>query len=621
MSKGVKGLKANMDILINMTAYSVILSQKDPESHQPDKIKVNLKPHQLVGLHKASIMEQSPHIQYSVPYPRNEIEYSLNDSPKIYGDFKLKTNVGIIGDIVGFGKTLTSLSIIAALKTDDIYVPDYRKNAYGNTFGYMEITRKNTELNILDLLIKTTLVIVPRGPVYMHWRESIRNHTTLKCISIDNLLFIKKNLPPNIADLKAMLEQYDIVLVKSTTFAVLIEYYRMNDITSSIIGFDRIMIDEAHTIVLKIPELYYKFMWLITSSYRELRLHNNARSIYSGFLHTVQNNIERLHYILIKCNPDFVKNSFNVPQPIEHYYICRMERQIVAIQPYLTVSVQDRVNVNDISGAIRELGGTTETEQDLIRLVIADIDKHIYNITKEIEFVESLDLEQALKDSRLKTLNTDLQRHVIRKESIEERLSKVVSHSCSICYDKLDNPIYLDCSHMFCGQCIFKWMDINVKTRNSRVQCPECRSDIDSTKIVAIVKEKTNTRKDILSKEEQLLDIIKNKPDGKFLVFSRIDTMFGKLSHMFSTNGITHTSLKGNTSHMMKNLDGFKAGNIKVILLNTYYAGCGIDISSATDVIIYHSMPHEKIQAVGRAQRVGRTEPLTIHNLCYPHEN
>lgn len=605
-----------------MTAYSVILSHKDPEYRQPDKIKVSLKPHQLVGLHKASIMEQAPYIKYSVHSPRDEIEYSINDYPRIFGDFELKTNVGIIGDIVGFGKTLTSLSIIASLRTEDIYIPPFRKNAYGNTFGYMEIVRKNPEVNILDVLIKTTLVIVPRGPVYMHWRESIRTHTTLKCISIDNLLFIKKMLPPTIAELKTMLEEYDVVLLKSTTFAVLIDYYKNKDPSYSIIGFDRIMIDEAHTIVLKIPELYYKFMWLITSSYRELRLHNNARSIYSGFLHTIQNNIERLHYILIKCDANFVRNSFNVPQPIEHYYICRMDRSLIAIQPYLNGSVQDRINVNDITGAIRELGGTTETEQDLIRLVIADIDKNICNTKKEISFVESLDLEQVLKDSRLKTLNTELQRFTTRKESIEERLSKVVSHNCSICYDKLENPIYLDCSHMFCGVCIFKWMDMNVKTRNQQVQCPECRSDIDSTKIVAIVKEKTNPHtKSILSKEEQLLDIIKKKPNGRFLVFSRIDSMFNKLAHMFTTNNITHTALKGNTAHMMKNLESFRSGNIKVILLNTYYAGCGIDISSATDVIIYHSMPHEKIQAVGRAQRVGRTEPLTIHNLCYPHEN
>ncbi len=56
------------------------------------------------------------------------------------------------------------------------------------------------------------------------------------------------------------------------------------------------------------------------------------------------------------------------------------------------------------------------------------------------------------------------------------------------------------------------------------------------------------------------------------------------------------------------------------ILLNTFHAGSGIDISFATDVIIFHSMGLYKTQAVGRAQRVGRTDKLFIHNLCYEQE-
>lgn len=603
--------------------YSVILSQKDPQHLQPDKIKLTLKPHQLVGLQKAYVMEQASNINYRVSIADKEIDYIYPETPKIFGDFQLKTNIGVIGDIVGFGKTLTALSIIASLRTEDIHVPSVKRHAFGDVHGYMEITKMNADANILNCLIHTTLVIVPRGPVYVHWKQTINNNTLLKCISIDNLLFIKKMLPPKIADLKIMLESYDIVLIKNTTLLVLIEYYKENDPYSTIIGFNRIMIDEAHTIILKIPEMYYKFLWLITSSYKELRLHYTTRSIYCGFLHTIQHNTERLHYSLIKCESQFVRNSFNVPQPIEKYYVCKMKSTLVAIHSYLTNSVQDKINVNDIAGAIRELGGTSETEEELVSLVINDIEKSICNLNKEIAFVETLELEPIHKEHRLKVLHSELERYTMRKESIEERLSTVTNNTCSICHDTLENPIYLECSHMFCGQCIFKWMEINVKTRNSRVQCPECRSDIDSTKIIAIVKEKSNnhTLVNIMSKEDQLLDIINKNPNGRFLVFSRTDTTFGRLSGMFSENMISHTELKGNTSHMMKNLLEFTNGSIKVILLNTCYAGCGIDISSATDVIIYHSMPHEKIQAVGRAQRVGRTEPLTIHNLCYPHEN
>ena len=71
---------------------------------------------------------------------------------------------------------------------------------------------------------------------------------------------------------------------------------------------------------------------------------------------------------------------------------------------------------------------------------------------------------------------------------------------------------------------------------------------------------------------------------------------------------------------MMNVLNKFKSGEIKVILLTTQYAGSGIDISCATDVIILHSMDIDKQQAIVRAQRVGRYESLNVHNLCYDHE-
>jgi SNF2 family DNA or RNA helicase len=71
---------------------------------------------------------------------------------------------------------------------------------------------------------------------------------------------------------------------------------------------------------------------------------------------------------------------------------------------------------------------------------------------------------------------------------------------------------------------------------------------------------------------------------------------------------------------MMNVLERFKAGTINIILLNTQYAGSGIDINCATDVIIFHSMGIDKQQAIGRAQRVGRNQQLLIHNLYYEHE-
>ncbi len=74
----------------------------------------------------------------------------------------------------------------------------------------------------------------------------------------------------------------------------------------------------------------------------------------------------------------------------------------------------------------------------------------------------------------------------------------------------------------------------------------------------------------------------------------------------------------GKTSNLIESY--FKNGLINVILLTTQYAGYGIDINYATDVIIFHSMAVDKQQAIGRAQRVGRTHNLIVHNLCFEHE-
>lgn len=604
-----------------MHSYSVILNENDPQHNQPEKIMMPLKPHQRCGLYKAKCMEQDEFIQYNVPNPRDVIPYGYNQHPNIYGEFKLKTNIGVIGDIVGYGKTLLALSIIAELNVNSIYTPKIKNYSYHNNFGFLEISKENNSALIHSTLINTTLVVVPRGPVFVQWKNSIKNHTKLKSLAIENLVHVKK-LPNTVDGLKAYLEQYDVVVIKNTTLQHLIHYYKTIDFTKEIIGFSRIMVDEAHTIIMRIPELHYKFLWLITSSYRDLFLFNYSKTLYSGFLQLTQHSMERLHYILIKGEYNFVKSSFDVPPPIEYYHICKMNRSLTAIQPYLSNSVQDKINVNDIAGAIRELGGSAETEDALIEAILKDIDKEILNKEKEIDFIKTLDLDAETKEARIKPLQNELNRNLTRKESIQVRLQEVISTSCSICYDTLENPIYLNCSHIFCGQCLFTWIQSNTRTRNAAVPCPQCRTNIDSSKIIAIVKEKTAvpTVPIILSKEDKMIDIILQKPHGRFLLFSRMDFAFGHLSEVLKQHNITHCEIKGSTTHMMHILEDFNNNRLKVILLNTSHAGFGIDISGATDVIIYHSMPQEKIQAVGRAQRVGRTETLTIHNLCYPHE-
>jgi hypothetical protein len=56
-------------------------------------------------------------------------------------------------------------------------------------------------------------------------------------------------------------------------------------------------------------------------------------------------------------------------------------------------------------------------------------------------------------------------------------------------------------------------------------------------------------------------------------------------------------------------------------MLNAQYFGAGINLQMTDDIFIYHRMSSDlEKQVVGRAQRIGRTDKLNIHYLCYDNE-
>jgi SNF2 family DNA or RNA helicase len=326
-------------------------------------------------------------------------------------------------------------------------------------------------------------------------------------------------------------------------------------------------------------------------------------------------NYDTLNMILVKGAKEFVKTSFRIPVPNEKYYLCKMPVQIGIVRNFINAVVLEKINANDISGAIRDLGGKSETEDNVIELVCREIKREIVNKEREKEYVSSLDMPEEQKNAKIKNIETDIANNKLKLDNLTQRVSELNKKSCAICMCLMEHPIVLECTHSYCASCITRWIISSTK-------CPECRHEIDRYKMIAIVNEKkTNSpQKEAASKEETLLQIIKENPKGKYLVFSKYDSGFTKIMSALNENDIPCSELKGNTAHMMNVLEKFKSGSIQVILLNTYFAGSGIDISYATDVILFHSMGIAKHQAIGRAQRVGRSDTLKIHYLCYEHE-
>ena len=598
------------------TIYDLELNKNNIQAQQSDKILVKLKPHQLTSLYKAIDMENRGEIKYKL----HDVNVIMNsDSSNLYTNIKIGTNVGIFGDMVGYGKTLIALSLIASNDLKNIYINrNFVKNYVNHrSYNYLNITVENTLIQPEDNMINSTLVVVPRGPVYVQWEKTIMTNTKLRVLSITNVNFIKANMPrydgTNKNEIYKYFENYDIVLIKNTTLKTLCaSFYTANLIKN----WKRIMIDEAHDIMHQMPQNFnYYYLWLISGTYIDI-LKKNTNNYSLGIRELLSENT--INLLLVKNNIDFIKQSFSIPEPIEKFYLCKLSSEYLIAKKFINNSVLEKINANDFAGAIKELGGKNETEDNIIELVSKELKRELHNLEMEKEYFNNQDISIDEKQLKIKNINIKIENQINKINDLTERIKSLTTNNCAICMDVVKNPVMLECTHLYCGNCIFQWVKNNKN-------CPYCRTPINSyDKIIAIVNEKTEEiqteQEEFLTKDDMFLKIVKNKPDGKFLVFSKNDNGFDNIKIKMKENNIKYEMLKGNTTHMMNVLEQFKSGVINIILLNTQYAGSGIDINYATDVIIFHSMGIDKQQAIGRAQRVGRNNQLIIHNLCYGHE-
>lgn len=634
--------------------YDIHIDESAPLAQQPPKISLSLKPHQRASLHKAIIMETCGRVHYNAPHAERFLpQYHFSnrnttDSSVFKGVFYVDTNIGLLGDAIGSGKTMLSLAIVAATPTDRIHLRRHTIQSYqGRTGSYLRATmdydenrereRESERDATRRAKLATTLIVVPRGPVYSQYVAAIRENTALNVLCIDSIAVIRRSMPKpgaTLQELRTFIESHDAVLVKNTALKNLHDYYGVE--TGRVLNnWDRIIVDEACDILNHTNLYSYKFLWMISATYAHMTgVASSYRNQLSYSINGVLISQETINFVLVKCTDAFVIKSFNVPAPIESFHICEIPRQFAAVHSFLSPGVRERIDANDFMGALTLLGATQDTENNVVTLVTKEIERDIRNKKREIEYLQSLDVTDDVRVSRLATPTAELARLEDKLKSLIERVTAIEEKSCSICMDSLENPLLLPCSHLFCARCLISWMQMNRNT------CPSCRAAIQSRQLIAIVTDRQDgaagasaggTGSDqpqqiepepmrTYSKEDTLVNIIQANPEGRFVVFSKLDSSYWGCMNRLRSSGIPFNLLRGNSNVMASVLDRFRTGETRVLLLNTVHAASGIDISCATDLIIVHDLGHGRTQAVGRCNRHPRTVPLRIHQLCYPHE-
>lgn len=410
--------------------------------------------------------------------------------------------------------------------------------------------------------------------------------------------------------------------------------------------FQRVILDEAHTI--KLSSTQYKkqyaigkFIWFITSSVETLLhphgyYHNNkwntgmskynfARNIMLSNVHPTRH--EFIKQMFLKNSDACVDASFKLPDPIVHKVKCKTPTELKILNGIVLPRVIRALNAGDMTSAIRFAGCTERTEADITKRFIGKFNDKIDKLNERKSKYEDKLKDDTTSRSERKRIQEYSEKVTIEMkqlskkiEALRERITNLSTKDCPICISKVQLPPALVpcCNNVFCFQCITNALSI-------RPNCPLCRTNIAVSELTLCQKKNSNCvnhASELPTKVDATISLIKNKPDGKFLVFSEFNNTFHALTKAFVEHGITYKQLKGSGNQINNTMKKFDNGQVKVLLLNASFYGSGMNLQMTTDIVITHRMSRDmELQIIGRGQRLGRMVPLNVHYLCYETEN
>lgn len=566
----------------------------------------------------------------------------------------LFSSYAVLGDSVGVGKSLMVLGHIARLASIPPLVSSTSMGQHSSNKVFSIKKNVFTSANEAG-----SLIIVPHT-LFRQWADYIKKQTNLKGVLLDK----KKGLQAD--TFKADILGADVVLVSNTLYREFSALQRDNEIK-----WRRVFIDEADTIhiVNGYPKPEARFTWFVTASWMNIMFPNESVYIQKQVLHShvfspdaqypflkphfdelyrstrpydymrlsmtsanffrdVINSDHKLRgHLVLRCHDSFIQESISLPVLYRQNILCKAPLQQRIVSQVIPVEVQQLLHGGDVAGAMNALGVKSEDTTSLIDAVTKNLQKELAKLKLTYDFKAALEYAtQQSKDTALKSLEDKIKQKEEAIKSIQERIEGFKQEVCPICYDEPGVEAILTpcCSRIFCGQCI-----ITCLTRNP--SCPMCRAAIkgsELTKVVsksettAIVEAETTHPEDVLEKKQDaLMRIFRENPQGRFLVFSRYDNPFAAMESTIDALGIKVKQLKGNKDAIASTLRAFQGGDLKCLLLNSHYAGSGLNITAATHVILLHAMTHEEEkQILGRAYRMGRTEPLYFIRLLHDDE-
>jgi hypothetical protein len=632
--------------------FSQELTETQPKSPTPAWIKTPLLMHQQTALAAALRLEQA----------KMGIEVEGIPGDPVGGIFF--TSQGILGDRVGSGKSLTALALVKS-PPPNIQFSEYvlRNSSLGDgrDVGLLR-NRSQLKTNAGTTLrrVTTCLFIVPHALI-SQWQTYVERDTHLKA------LFITKRQDASKENLLQTIEQYDALFISSTMWGT----FRASNPTREIL-WTRVFIDEADSVSITTDwdEIHGIFYWFISASWLNLIFANgayfNIAYTYTPLPETPPYVIERVSQLqgananlsipgcrhvnicrrmcaasansstmsinaagiqsarlVIHSSADYIKTSFEAPAINHMNILCETPANIRVLDQFISPDMLEMLNAGDVTGALQSIGMTAHTEAEITTAVTASLKKELENAIKTLEFKKSIDYStEQVKAKAIEVCEQKIASIQSRITAILERIKNAKQQDCPICYVEVANPAVTPCcQQLFCFSCL-------CESLKRVAACPLCRTRIEDLKSIQVVGSSgpvdtpavIPNRK--LNKRDAFVKFLKENPHAKVLMFSGYDATFNGMEAQLREENIKFATLNGSNARINKLLKEFGAGKWQTLFLNARNMGAGLNIDAATHVVLFHKMSQElEAQIIGRANRLGRTAPITVVHLLHDNES
>ena len=555
---GLNVLNNALNVIVPPPPSSPLLNNNSPRAQQPKDALMQLKPHQLAMLHKCQQIEKN-------------------------------NKFGVMTSSPGSGKTITLLSLILLDKHS------------------------------------TNVIVVPQN-IYYQWINEIKKFcpnyiTWKKYINYSEITELYSNNIPKINILITLPIYYSIIA---------------DGLATSNHKIDRVIIDEIDSVssILSKP-LSTKMLWLVSASFKK-----DERLSKLGI------SMADVDSVKCNCEHSFIKASFPMEEPNYTKIICKNVYIDTILVGMLNSNEYSAINALDYTNIKTNFIKTIATsDAELIEIIVHDIKATIEHETQQI-----IDLNKSIHEEYEKEIvnsNYDKNKRIMHEALLEkterdhkknkEKLACLLerlqdTNTCLICYDEIEGLKCISecCKNAFCETCIALWG----KTHKT---CPYCRAT--NLKVFCVNKHvpepepipvpepvpepiiiHTSQNKTKLEHIENLFD--ESKLGSSIIIFSDHSSIFKEISKMLIQKNIRYVELDGgNMDVIEKDLQLFKSGEARVLMTNSSFYGCGMNLENATDVVFLHKTANTMYeQVIGRAQRPVRTCRLNVTELLHENE-